>query len=95
MIELIIVFICIIIAQIFKVNLNYNLMIDYRGHMEKYLFIKNQIIMGGLLFGGFVPMLYAATERTQQVVELPTIQVIGSQKDSILKIPGAAVIVSQ
>lgn len=51
--------------------------------------------MGGLLFGGFVPMLYAATERTQQVVELPTIQVIGSQKDSILKIPGAAVIVSQ
>ena len=40
-------------------------------------------------------MLYAATERTQQVVELPTIQVIGSQKDSILKIPGAAVIVSQ
>lgn len=92
---MIIVFICIIIAQIFKVNLNYNLMIDYRGHMEKYLFIKNQIIMGGLLFGGFVPMLYAATERTQQVVELPTIQVIGSQKDSILKIPGAAVIVSQ
>lgn len=42
-----------------------------------------------------MPMLYAATERTQQVVELPTIQVIGSQKDSILKIPGAAVIVSQ
>lgn len=40
-------------------------------------------------------MLYAATERTQQVVELPTIQVIGSQKDSILKIPGVAVIVSQ
>ncbi len=53
-------------------------MIDYRGHMEKYLFIKNQIVMSGLLFGGFAPMLYAATEQTQQVVVLPTIQVIGS-----------------
>ena len=41
-------------------------MIDYRGHMEKYLFIKNQIVMSGLLFGGFAPMLYAATEQTQQ-----------------------------
>jgi len=70
-------------------------MIDYRGHMEKYLFIKNQIVMSGLLFGGFSPMLYAATEKTQQVVVLPTIQVIGSQEDSIAKIPGAAVIVSQ
>ena len=70
-------------------------MIDYRGHMEKYLFIKNQIVMSGLLFGGFAPMLYAATEQTQQVVVLPTIQVIGSQEDSISKIPGAAVIVSQ
>ncbi|NIZ93845.1 TonB-dependent siderophore receptor, partial [Kineosporiaceae bacterium B12] len=48
-----------------------------------------------LLFGGFAPMLYAATEQTQQVVVLPTIQVIGSQEDSISKIPGAAVIVSQ
>ncbi|MDA3507756.1 TonB-dependent siderophore receptor [Acinetobacter junii] len=63
--------------------------------MEKYLFIKNQIVMSGLLFGGFAPMLYAATEQTQQVVVLPTIQVIGSQEDSISKIPGAAVIVSQ
>jgi Fe(3+) dicitrate transport protein len=63
--------------------------------MEKYLFIKNQIVMSGLLFGGFSPMLYAATEKTQQVVVLPTIQVIGSQEDSIAKIPGAAVIVSQ
>lgn len=70
-------------------------MIDYRGHMEKYLFIKNQIVMSGLLFGGFAPMLYAATEQTQQVVVLPTIQVIGSQEDSISKIPGAAVIVTQ
>lgn len=70
-------------------------MIDYRGHMEKYLFIKNQIVMSGLLIGGFAPMLYAATEQTQQVVVLPTIQVIGSQEDSISKIPGAAVIVSQ
>ncbi len=70
-------------------------MIEYRGHMEKYLFIKNQIVMSGLLFGGFAPMLYAATEQTQQVVVLPTIQVIGSQEDSISKIPGAAVIVSQ
>lgn len=70
-------------------------MIDYRGHMEKYLFIKNQIVMSGLLFGGFAPMLYAATEKTQQVVVLPTIQVIGSQEDSISKIPGAAVIVTQ
>lgn len=60
-------------------------MIDYRGHMEKYLFIKNQIVMSGLLFGGFAPMLYAATEQTQQVVVLPTIQVIGSQEDSISK----------
>ncbi|MDH1375537.1 TonB-dependent siderophore receptor [Acinetobacter junii] len=63
--------------------------------MEKYLFIKNQIVMSGLLFGGFAPMLYAATEQTQQIVVLPTIQVIGSQEDSISKIPGAAVIVSQ
>ncbi|MBC9229217.1 TonB-dependent siderophore receptor [bacterium SPL81] len=63
--------------------------------MEKYLFIKNQIVMGGLLFGSFSPMLYAATEKTQQVVVLPTIQVIGSQQDSISKIPGAAVIISQ
>lgn len=63
--------------------------------MEKYLFIKNQIVMSGLLLGGFAPMLYAATEQTQQVVVLPTIQVIGSQEDSISKIPGAAVIVSQ
>ncbi|MDR7655865.1 TonB-dependent receptor family protein [Acinetobacter junii] len=63
--------------------------------MEKYLFIKNQIVMSGLLFCGFAPMLYAATEQTQQVVVLPTIQVIGSQEDSISKIPGAAVIVSQ
>ncbi len=70
-------------------------MIDYRGHMKKYLFVKNQIVMSGLLFCGFAPMLYAATEQTQQIVVLPTIQVIGSQKDSISKIPGAAVIVSQ
>jgi len=63
--------------------------------MEKYLFFKNQIVMSGLLFCGFAPMLYAATEQTQQVVVLPTIQVIGSQEDSISKIPGAAVIVSQ
>ena len=63
--------------------------------MEKYLFIKNQIVMSGLLFCGFAPMLYAATEQTQQIVVLPTIQVIGSQEDSISKIPGAAVIVSQ
>ena len=70
-------------------------MIDYRGHMEKYLFVKNQIVMSGLLFCGFAPMLYAATEQTQQIVVLPTIQVIGSQEDSISKIPGAAVIVSQ
>lgn len=63
--------------------------------MEKYLFVKNQIFMSGLLFGGFAPMLYAATEQTQQIVVLPTIQVIGSQEDSISKIPGAAVIVSQ
>lgn len=70
-------------------------MIDYRGHMEKYLFIKNQIVMSGLLFCGFAPMLYAATEQTQQIVVLPTIQVIGSQEGSISKIPGAAVIVSQ
>lgn len=70
-------------------------MIDYRGPMEKYLFVKNQIVMSGLLFCGFAPMLYAATEQTQQIVELPTIQVIGSQEDSISKIPGAAVIVSQ
>lgn len=51
--------------------------------------------MSGLLFCGFAPMLYAATEQTQQIVVLPTIQVIGSQEDSISKIPGAAVIVSQ
>ncbi|EEY94134.1 TonB-dependent siderophore receptor [Acinetobacter junii SH205] len=70
-------------------------MIDYRGHMEKYLFVKNQTVMSGLLFCGFAPMLYAATEQTQQIVVLPTIQVIGSQEDSISKIPGAAVIVSQ
>ncbi len=70
-------------------------MIDYRGHMKKYLFVKNQIVMSGLLFCGFAPMLYAATEQTQQIVVLPTIQVIGSQEDSISKIPGAAVIVSQ
>lgn len=70
-------------------------MIDYRGHMERYLFVKNQIVMSGLLFCGFAPMLYAATEQTQQIVVLPTIQVIGSQEDSISKIPGAAVIVSQ
>ena len=70
-------------------------MIDYRGPMEKYLFVKNQIVMSGLLFCGFAPMLYAATEQTQQIVVLPTIQVIGSQEDSISKIPGAAVIVSQ
>ncbi|ENV63980.1 hypothetical protein F949_01363 [Acinetobacter junii NIPH 182] len=63
--------------------------------MEKYLFVKNQIVMGGLLFCGFAPMLYAATEQTQQIVVLPTIQVIGSQEDSISKIPGAAVIVTQ
>jgi len=63
--------------------------------MEKYLFIKNQIVMSGLLFCGFAPMLYAATEQTQQIVVLPTIQVIGSQEGSISKIPGAAVIVSQ
>ncbi|RBA33411.1 MULTISPECIES: TonB-dependent receptor family protein [Acinetobacter] len=63
--------------------------------MKKYLFVKNQIVMSGLLFCGFAPMLYAATEQTQQIVVLPTIQVIGSQKDSISKIPGAAVIVSQ
>ncbi|APU48331.1 TonB-dependent receptor family protein [Acinetobacter junii] len=63
--------------------------------MEKYLFVKNQIVMSGLLFCGFAPMLYAATEQTQQIVVLPTIQVIGSQEDSISKIPGAAVIVSQ
>ncbi len=70
-------------------------MIDYRGHMKKYLFVKNQIVMSGLLFCGFAPMLYAATEQTQQIVVLPKIQVIGSQEDSISKIPGAAVIVSQ
>ena len=70
-------------------------MIDYRGPMEKYLFVKNQIVMSGLLYCGFAPMLYAATEQTQQIVVLPTIQVIGSQEDSISKIPGAAVIVSQ
>ena len=70
-------------------------MIDYRGHMKKCLFVKNQIVMSGLLFCGFAPMLYAATEQTQQIVVLPTIQVIGSQEDSISKIPGAAVIVSQ
>ena len=70
-------------------------MIDYRGHMKKYLFVKNQIVMSGLLYCGFAPMLYAATEQTQQIVVLPTIQVIGSQEDSISKIPGAAVIVSQ
>ncbi|MBY3626525.1 TonB-dependent siderophore receptor [Acinetobacter sp. CUI P1] len=63
--------------------------------MERYLFVKNQIVMSGLLFCGFAPMLYAATEQTQQIVVLPTIQVIGSQEDSISKIPGAAVIVSQ
>ena len=63
--------------------------------MKKYLFVKNQIGMSGLLFCGFAPMLYAATEQTQQIVVLPTIQVIGSQEDSISKIPGAAVIVSQ
>ncbi|WP_151974761.1 TonB-dependent receptor family protein [Acinetobacter junii] len=63
--------------------------------MEKYLFVKNQIVMSDLLFCGFAPMLYAATEQTQQIVVLPTIQVIGSQEDSISKIPGAAVIVSQ
>ncbi|WP_039908153.1 TonB-dependent receptor family protein [Acinetobacter junii] len=63
--------------------------------MEKYLFVKNQTVMSGLLFCGFAPMLYAATEQTQQIVVLPTIQVIGSQEDSISKIPGAAVIVSQ
>ena len=63
--------------------------------MKKYLFVKNQIVMSGLLFCGFAPMLYAATEQTQQIVVLPTIQVIGSQEDSISKIPGAAVIVSQ
>lgn len=51
--------------------------------------------MSGLLFCGFAPMLYAATEQTQQIVVLPTIQVIGSQEGSISKIPGAAVIVSQ
>ncbi|WP_308646204.1 TonB-dependent receptor family protein [Acinetobacter junii] len=53
------------------------------------------MVISGLLFCGFAPMLYAATEQTQQIVVLPTIQVIGSQEDSISKIPGAAVIVSQ
>ncbi|MDH1857881.1 hypothetical protein N5D44_05925 [Acinetobacter junii] len=44
--------------------------------MEKYLFVKNQIVMSGLLFCGFAPMLYAATEQTQQIVVLPTIALL-------------------
>lgn len=51
--------------------------------------------MSGLLFGGFAPMLHAATEQDRKTVVLPTIQVIGSQDDAVSKIPGAAVIVDQ
>lgn len=63
--------------------------------MEKRYFLKNPIVMSGLLFSSFVPNLYAAPEQEQKSMVLPTIQVIGSQDDAVSKIPGAAVIVDQ
>ncbi|MEX5368095.1 TonB-dependent receptor [Acinetobacter haemolyticus] len=63
--------------------------------MKNRSFLKNPIVMSGLLFGGFAPMLHAATEQDRKTVVLPTIQVIGSQDDAVSKIPGAAVIVDQ
>ncbi len=63
--------------------------------MEKRYFLKNPIVMSGLLFSSFVPNLYAAPEQEQKSMVLPTIQVIGSQEDAVSKIPGAAVIVDQ
>ncbi|MEB6675611.1 TonB-dependent receptor family protein [Acinetobacter haemolyticus] len=63
--------------------------------MKNRSFLKNPIVMSGLLFGGFAPMLHAETEQERKTVVLPTIQVIGSQDDAVSKIPGAAVIVDQ
>nr|WP_166739942.1 TonB-dependent siderophore receptor [Acinetobacter haemolyticus] len=63
--------------------------------MKNRSFLKNPIVMSGLLFGSFAPMLHAATEQDRKTVVLPTIQVIGSQDDAVSKIPGAAVIVDQ
>lgn len=63
--------------------------------MKNHFFLKNPIVMSGLLFGSFAPMLHAATEQERKTVVLPTIQVIGSQDDAVSKIPGAAVIVDQ
>ncbi|QQT59922.1 TonB-dependent receptor family protein [Acinetobacter johnsonii] len=63
--------------------------------MEKRCFLKNPIVMSGLLFSSFIPNLYAAPEQEQKSMVLPMIQVIGSQEDAVSKIPGAAVIVDQ
>ena len=63
--------------------------------MEKRCFLKNPIVMSGLLFSSFIPNLYAAPEQEQNSMVLPMIQVIGSQEDAVSKIPGAAVIVDQ
>lgn len=60
--------------------------------MEKRCFLKNPIVMSGLLFSSFIPNLYAAPEQEQKSMVLPMIQVIGSQEDAVSKIPGAAVI---
>lgn len=63
--------------------------------MEKRCFLKNPIVMSGLLFSSFIPNLYAAPEQEQKSMVLPMIQVIGSQEDAVSKIPGAAVMVDQ
>lgn len=48
--------------------------------MEKRCFLKNPIVMSGLLFSSFIPNLYAAPEQEQKSMVLPMIQVIGSQE---------------
>lgn len=63
--------------------------------MKNRFFLKNPIVMSGLLFGSFAPMLHAETAQESKTMVLPTIQVIGSQDDAVSKIPGAAVIVDQ
>ncbi|RZF57010.1 TonB-dependent receptor [Acinetobacter halotolerans] len=63
--------------------------------MKNRFFLKNPIVMSGLLFGSFAPMLHAETTQESKTMVLPTIQVIGSQDDAVSKIPGAAVIVDQ
>lgn len=63
--------------------------------MKNRFFLKNPIVMSGLLFGSFAPMLHAETAQESKTMVLPTIQVIGSQDGAVSKIPGAAVIVDQ